>query len=101
MLHTPWTYTLGNADNPHNGEIRDARGNLLNLRAVANKDDAEIMAIMAAAPDMFEALEAVMMRWNDYLHFANQPGENPEYIAKAVEYGNMARAALAKARGET
>lgn len=54
----PWTFTLGNDRNPHNGEIRDRAGNLLNLQAVMNDEDRQLMTLMAASPDLLAALHA-------------------------------------------
>lgn len=103
-LWGPWTFALGNADNPNNGEIRDNRGILLNLRAVMNEQDEAVMRAMAAAPELLEALEAI----------AKIPGNLPRgrYLTKTgpndaayrgqmvVDMRDIARTAIAKARSQ-
>ena len=84
------TYTKGNENNPFNGEIRDADGNLYVIRAVMNKYDDEAMRVMAAAPDLLEACETMLARWKS------------DIIPPAEKFGGcvgLLRAAIAKAKG--
>jgi len=57
--------------------------------------------VEAAAPAMLAALEKLLMRWGDYLHFAESAGEPRDgaYLEQAREYEAQARAAIAQARG--
>ena len=41
-----------------------------------------------------------MMRWGDYVAIAKTAGEGKKYLDQATEYGKIARAAIAKAKGE-
>lgn len=56
--------------------------------------------LIAAAPELLEALEKVMLRWSDYLALVNTPNENPKYVEQAKQYEEQACTAIAKARGE-
>ncbi|RWC91666.1 MAG: hypothetical protein EOS72_03150 [Mesorhizobium sp.] len=58
-MNGPWTFTLGDERNLHNGRIRDCLGNLIMLRAVMNQTDEKQMRVMATAPEMLAALKAL------------------------------------------
>ena len=56
--NTKWTYTLGGDNqNHHNGRVTDnATGELIALRAVMSPDDAAVMHLIAAAPELLDTL---------------------------------------------
>ena len=55
--------------------------------------------LIAAAPELLEALQRMMFRWEDYIGLAEKVHETPNYVGQAIEYGKIARAAIAKAMG--
>lgn len=92
----PWQYqpTAGNHDFLIYSES-DGR----DIALVRDSNEANARLI-AAAPELLNALETLMLRWGDYIAMGDTPGENPKYITQAKEYGDKARAAIAKAKGE-
>ncbi len=56
----PWTFTLGNAQNPYNGEVRSFDGELLVLRATMNPNDAANMRLIAKAPTMADLIRRLV-----------------------------------------
>jgi len=52
-----WNLKIGNEANPCNAEVRDASGGLIVLRAAVNDDDERVMRMIAAAPQMLDALK--------------------------------------------
>ena len=59
--NTKWTYTLGDNQNHHNGRVTDnATGELIARRAVMSPDDAAVMHLIAAAPELLSALEKML-----------------------------------------
>lgn len=82
-MHTPGPWTAHETEN-HMHTLHDARGhhfcNLRNMRRDTSADDARLIA---AAPDLLNALVAVL-----------------PYINAPVGYTEQARAAISKAMGE-
>ncbi len=87
---TPWRYQLGDHKHDCHGQIFDADGNLLVLRAVVNNEDAKIMLLIADAPAMLEALAGMLARFADHEQY-DETGED----TAAIE---AARALIAKHR---
>jgi hypothetical protein len=56
--------------------------------------------LIAAAPDMLAALEAVLPDLWDGLEFATDQNANEAWLADALHRLDVARAAIAKAKGE-
>lgn len=59
--------------------------------------------LIAAAPDLLEALKAIQTQMSDFVHIANHIGVNDAdgfYLGHAYEVEKQARAAIAKATGE-
>ena len=91
--HTPglWKFSLGDTYNPSNGIVRSKDGTLITLRATMNAEDEATMRLIAAAPELLEALKAMVAIW-----------EGPRELA-ALRFAKAvidARAAIAKATGE-
>lgn len=96
--HTPgpWRYQRGNKQNPLNGCVCAPDGTLMHLTAVMNKRDESDARLIAAAPELLEALKdaefllrKVSINWREAASMADSMKRSAE----------DARAAIAKARG--
>lgn len=102
-IYGPWGFTEGDDQNPMNGCIHDVNGELLNLRVVCDDDDRQLMRLMAAAPELLEALEWSRQQIKDLCRTVNilsvKAGGTPRKV-HYEDYAEKACAALAKAKGE-
>jgi hypothetical protein len=89
----PWRYQLGDHKHACHGQIFDADGNLLVLRAVVNDEDAATMLLLSAAPKLLAALDALV--WQ----IERDDGIEWEEDSPAAEMVRQARIAIAEARG--
>ena len=91
VTNGPWTYKLGDASNPYNGVVTAADDELIALRAVMNEEDAKVMRLIAAAPELL----GVMNWW-----LAQMADDACDDMGKLLdEMSDKARAAIAKAKG--
>lgn len=91
MKYTPELrkFSLGDTYNPSNGIVRSKDGTLITLRATMNAEDEATMRLIAAAPDLLEALKALVADLKPYMG----QGRMDDKIRNAIS-------AIAKARGE-
>lgn len=84
----PWKFALGDTNNRSNGIVRSKDGTLITLRATMNVEDEATMRLIAAAPDLLEALKALVADLKPYMG----QGRMDDKIRNAI-------AAIAKATG--
>jgi hypothetical protein len=97
QTHTqgPWTtYIKGGAD----GWIAAADGNLIAC-AVRNESMQANARLIAAAPDLLAALDAVIEDLEGNIDCGVDGGATREWLEDATNRLNAARAAIAKAKG--
>ena len=83
------------------GQLRDAEGNALASypNTLGGLQDIHNARLLAAAPELLEALQRLVWKSVDHLHgLQDYPEtETPEYVQQLADYIKAARAAIAKA----
>lgn len=97
----PWKYTIRNV----NEMMTTFHGVVMGdtYIEIATRNEREDAKLLAAAPDLLEALQTIQAKMSDFIKLANEVGINDAdgfYLAAATGAEEQARAAISKALGE-